>query len=1102
MLELILGISGTGKTGRVTAQMKARAAAGRPSILLVPEQFSSSAETMIYKALGDRLSACTEVYSFTSFAEHVLKTFGGAAAATLTDAARAVAVRRAMDALGDEAKLYRNNRRSTGFCNLAAQAIQELKTAGARPEHLLAAANKAQADGEKLRELGLIFAAYEDVIAGSAMDPSDRLTAAARRMDPAWLADRAVFIDNFDGFTAPQYRLLEKLVLAERCVVTLCCDGLADREAGLGLFSPVKQTAQRLLRLARRAGVDTAAPVLLEEDLRHRETPALAAVNRALAGAGLEEGEGSGREGLWLTPAKGLYDECKRVACRIAALARAGVRYGEMAVICRLLDGYREAIRYEFGLAGIPYFTDETDTMEHTAPVAFCSAALTLLARGLATEPLLRLLKTDLCGYDEQKIAALENYAYTWQLKASDWRDPFARSPAGFGAEMRPEDETALAEAEAVRGEVVPKVEAFLRAARGQTAAGISRQLYLLLEAFEADRHTLEAAARLERDGDGLRAGAVYRAWNTLMDLLGQMERLLGEDEIAPGEYQELFLLLVRSADMGHVPETQDAVILTTADRMRLSGPRVCFVLGAEEGKFPKLAGASGLLTHADRELLVESGVQMPGSFENRTLLEQMFFYRAMTAAAQRLYVSYTAPEAGGGPPAGALEPVLALCPPADRLEPAQWAPTPAAALDLYGEHYREDTPQVAALAGALAGAGRRDGALAASLAAMDAAASPGAFAAADRAGLEALLGRRMSLSPTRVEQYYRCHFAYFLQYVLRIRPRRRAQLSPVESGSLIHYILEHTMRRAGEAFPAMDRQALAALADQVADDYVRENMPDASARFAYLIRRLKRSVANLLFYLQAEQAQSSFRPAAYEQPIGEGGVPPLTVRTPDGHAVQVIGQIDRVDVMHREGRDYVRVVDYKTGTKVFSLDEVYCGLNTQMLLYLFTLCHAPGAVPGLENPVAAGVLYLAGDPPPKSATRATAQPLPVYKVDGLVLDDEVVLRGMDKEASGLFVPVAFGKDGRPRAGAKLASLEKLGNIERHITGLVTEMARGLYAGEIAARPLRTAAHSPCDTCDYRAVCRHEDGVGERTVHAPKQVFETAAPDGLPDKTS
>ena len=140
------------------------------------------------------------------------------------------------------------------------------------------------------------------------------------------------------------------------------------------------------------------------------------------------------------------------------------------------------------------------------------------------------------------------------------------------------------------------------------------------------------------------------------------------------------------------------------------------------------------------------------------------------------------------------------------------------------------------------------------------------------------------------------------------------------------------------------------------------------------------------------------------------------------------------------------------------------------------------------------GVLYLAADPPPPLLGRqAAAAYEPLYKVDGLVLNDELVVRGMDRDATGMFVPFAFGKDGAPRASAKLASLEKLGNIEKHLDALVVEMARGLYAGEIDAVPLRTAAHCPCDVCDYRPVCLHEDGRGETSVQAPKDVFETRA---------
>lgn len=1114
MLQLILGLSGTGKTAQVMEITKARAEMDCRSILLVPEQFTSSAETMAYTTLGDALSAFVDVYSFTSLAEAMLKQYGGVAVETLTDAGRVVLVRRAMDGLGDALQSYGRHRRNTGFCTMCADAIKELKIAGATGETVLAAAARLDGDGAKLHELGLIFAAYEGLLSGSAMDPSDRIATAARRMQTEPLAQTAVLIDNFDGFTAPEYDMLAKLMHAELCTVTLCCDSLADNDNGMGMFSPVKHTAARLRRLAARAQIEIAAPMVLETDYRHAQSVGLAGVARLLAGLPLLKEETPtrpwpkrrGREalatqaeenalyanasGVYLTPATGVYDACKTVAAQIAILCAQGVAYRDIAVICRLLDSYAAPLQYELGLVGIPYFTDATTTLEHTAPAAFFRAALGLLTRGVSTEPVLRMLKTDLCGVSAGDLAALENYAYTWQLRGGDWRAPFIQNPAGFGAELREEDAALLAAAEAVRGAVMPKIEAFLSAARGQDAAGLSKQLYLLLAAFDGEAHTKEAAALLEAQGDTLRAAVLYRTWNTAMALLGEMETLLAGERVTPAEYDELLVLLLRASDIGHVPQTQNEVIVTTADRMRLANPKHCFVLGLSEGEFPKAAGYSGLLTHADRACLVENGVEMPGSYENRTLLEEMFFYRAMTAACDGLYLSAIAPEYGAPPLTASLcEIVEKLAPPPLALTTAQKAPTPGAALDLLGIQYRDDTPETAALEAALAQT-TEDVACCAALEAMREAASPPPFRAYNETTLCALLGETMTLSSTRVEKYYTCRFAYFLEYVLHIRPRKKAELSPLESGTLVHYILEHAMRRSGEQFTTLSAEALKALSDAIADEYVAQNMPQAGVRFAYLIRRLKAGTLRLLTHLQKEQAQSSFHPVAFEQGIGfeAGDVPPLTLQTPDGRKVRVTGKIDRVDVMQREGRSYLRVVDYKTGSKEFKLDEVYCGLNTQMLFYLFTLCRNARAQ--YANPVAAGVLYVAGDPSPGDKLRLEAQQPLTYRVDGLVLDDSVVIRGMDKEATGVFVPLKFNKDQSPRASAKLASLEKLGNIEHHLEQLAVQMAEKLYAGDIAAAPLCTRQRTPCDVCDYKPVCCHESGKNETTVDAPKHLFE------------
>ena len=97
----IVGPNGSGKTTLLYSRIRARAEAGRRSILLVPEQFTSSTEGRIYRELGDALSGMVESFSFTRLAERILSAEGGAAVQPLSDAGRAVLVRRALEELQD-----------------------------------------------------------------------------------------------------------------------------------------------------------------------------------------------------------------------------------------------------------------------------------------------------------------------------------------------------------------------------------------------------------------------------------------------------------------------------------------------------------------------------------------------------------------------------------------------------------------------------------------------------------------------------------------------------------------------------------------------------------------------------------------------------------------------------------------------------------------------------------------------------------------------------------------------------------------------------------------------------------------------------------------
>ena len=1105
MLKLVLGGSGSGKTTLLYSRIKARAEQGRRSILLVPEQFTSSTEGRIYRELGDALSGMVESFSFTSLAERILSAEGGAAVQTLSDAGRAVLVRRALEELQDHVHYYYRHRRSAAFCQMAAQTIDELKSAGLSGAQLAELAPDCGPESGKLSELALIFQGYETLLAGTGMDPADRLELAADRLEaalargelPDFLREREVFIDEFDTFNAPKKRLMGAMLAALPTVtVALCDDGAPMVPGDMGLFSGAKQVAAQLRQLARKNGADAAVPELLRRDLRHKDAPGLAAVTELLEAGTCEVPPAAPEVRLFAAASR--EEEARCTAAAIRRLMRQGVRCGKMAVVCRNIPDYRAAIRYEFRMADIPLYCDEPTTPEFSAPATAVRALLALLRGADMTENLTILAKTGLCALTEPQVCALENYAYTWSPNAAAWRTKFEKSPKGFGEnELSDEDAKTLEDAETARQLLVTAVDELRSKVRGSSAEQISRELYFCLKKLGAEE---QQAALVEavRTARGIPAAEeAAREWNVVMQLLNEMAHLLGGQGVTFAEYEDLFSLLLRSSDLGHIPQTLDAVVLASAGKMRLDAPDYVFVLGLAEGEFPCAPSETGLLTHADRDVLMAKQIDLPDCFENRVVREQVCVYKALTAPAKGLWLSW--PKGQGKTLCAALEPIVeTLHPAAPELELPDLAATPADALDTLGGWPLTDTER-ASLTEALR-LPQTDAPQ--GLALLRRMEEDPPRQVNDLSALSGLLGQRLRISPSQLEKYYTCRYGYFLQYVLGLKPRRRAELSADQSGTLMHWVLQMALDPHPDAdnpcaglapFPELDDDAMAELASLLVDEYAKRYLPEDTARFAYLLSRLKKSMTSLLCYLRDEQKQSCFHPAACELHIGSGedAVPGQVYHLSDGRTVQLVGTVDRADEWVEEnGTRWVRVVDYKTGTKKLNLKEVYCGLDCQMLLYLFSLTRdKSGRFTGAEP---AGVLYLLADPAPKTTNRQQAQQDVQYELDGLVRDEQKVFDAMDADETGRYLPFGY-RNGVPSPSQKdkRADIAKLNRIQLHLDDLVTQMGSQLYSGRIEAEPLVAGAgRNPCVWCDYSFICCHETGIGERALEAPAKPFE------------
>ncbi len=91
----------------------------------------------------------------------------------------------------------------------------------------------------------------------------------------------------------------------------------------------------------------------------------------------------------------------------------------------------------------------------------------------------------------------------------------------------------------------------------------------------------------------------------------------------------------------------------------------------------------------------------------------------------------------------------------------------------------------------------------------------------------------------------------------------------------------------------------------------------------------------------------------------------------------------------------------------------------------------------------------------------------------GIILQDDSVIRAMDKDVSGKYIPVTVNRDGSYSKSSSLATEEEFQNIYQGLTAALQKAGSRVKSGQACSRPVRRGSRMPCDSCPMRAVCRH-----------------------------
>ncbi len=1112
-LTMIIGGSGSGKTEFIYKKIIEQSInePDRQFFVIVPEQATMQAQKEIVRLHPRHGTMNIDIVSFERLAYRIFSELAIPQPGVLDDIGKTMVLRRLAGQKRDDLAYFGANVTRPGFLDEIKSMISELYQYGITPEDLKETnvyGDLGQVLSAKLSDLGVLYQAFKDFIAERYITMEELLDRLCDVCDRSkLLKDSVVVLDGYTGFTPVQYRLIG-------CLMRLCADIFVTVTAtaeddifGTGnesdLFDMSRKMNAKLNALAKENFFNVNEPVFLGKRPfpRFSGSPALDHMERTIFRYPYAKFTAGGDE-INLVQAENPSAEISFVVNKIQTLiAKEGMRYRDIAVICGDLKGYSRQLAHQFEENGIPLFIDEKSDIAGNPFIRLIKSVLAIRQSDFDYESIFGYLRTGLVTEKRDMVDIAENYVRALGIRG------FKRWSGEWSEVYEGAENMNLTELNAFRQEVITPLASFhdKTAGRQITAGEVTAALMELFSDLDIERKLSDKAAGFGTSGDKEREREYSEVYGLVSDLLERFVELLGSEIISWKEYADILDAGFAQIRVGMIPALADRVVAGDLTRTRLASVKVLFFVGVNEGVVPADTTKGGILTEQERETLKRCGIELSPTAREEGFMQRFYLYLMMTKPSDHLYISWTVMSASGA----AMRRSVIINQIENRFP--NISVKEASALidpDISANAARN------AVTGALQEPERLDGdekfwdryerlsARTDTVREMERLAEAVTYSYKDHGiGKEAakeLYGNVLSGSVTRLEGYAGCAYSHFLSYGLGLRERQEYEIDLSDMGTLFHNTIDLFFTRVhdeGKDFRAITDDERKSLVKECVNDVVkqyRNTIMMSSARNDYLTGKVERISDETVRALIYQIRKGDFEPTEFEADVNT--VIPLD----NGASMNLRGRIDRMDVYEDDDKIYVKIMDYKSGSRAFDIDLLYHGLQMQLVVYMDTALKAEEEKHPGKKAVPAGLFYYHIDDPlierGDGATDGDIESalLRELRMNGLVNADLSVISHMDREIEkeSDVIPVTL-KDGiLQETKSSVAGEKRFKELFDFTEKKLKVMGNEILNGNIATDPYEQGDRTACTYCPYHGVCGFDlkiQGFGYRKFKHMKQ---------------
>lgn len=1130
-MNLIIGRAGTGKTEEIINRVSKDLKKDEKVYLIIPEQFSYTFERKITDSFSSVLNL--QILSFTRLTEQILSDSKYAKKTYLDDISRIIVLEEVLERL--DLSILKNKEKNIESIS---SAIEEFKRYKVRPEDLkeyieLKTRETKNLSLIKIEELAKIYEEYNKSIKDKYLDIADKEFEILDIIEEKEIFKNSkIYISQFSKLTFGEYAIIEKMLKQAAQVNIAITTDTIHMKSAYEVFSPTKKTIADLIRISQQNGVKvniiekkvnikhgqeiknlelsmvTDEPVLSLENSEKNEESNILEEN-----SGNEEEKLKKNQNITLRVYKNLEDELEDIAEDIKSkIINLNYSFSNIAVIFNDLQNQSDLVRRIFAKHEIPIHLEVNKKLEENSIIRYILELLEIISTNFSIESVFSFLKLKYTDFDINDVYLLENYVLRWDIKGYKWNQEWKNYDG-----LDPNDFDRIIN---LKNEFIKFIEDFKSKFNNEiTAKEISIEIYNLIEdkkVFESvineiDLLEIDETRKLELKAENA------TSLNLLKETLDRIVSIKKDDKITFDEYYRIFKLVISKTEIKKIPAVSDAVHFTTSQSHNIDGIKVLYIASLEDELYPIVPSHRAIINDDEKLNLRSYNINLADTDIEKLSEDEFNLYNILLIPSHFLHLSYHISSFKGGSkrPSIYINKVKRLL---------KYLEEESRIKGIYKENIVAYSNKVLL-----------DKVLSKYLEILEGKRvedewkylihflqkTSEEFREVEKNILDKNIASNLSLdilenmykntlhtSVSRLEEYAKCPFSYFSKYILNLYEDRRFQIEYFNTGILLHDVLESIAKKIklGEIdlksinskLPFLSQSEILSLKDgnqEFAKEFEEVNIKiensineiieeklkldkfrilSASPKFEFLTNKFKEQILEAGKAVIESMRLSDFEVLDSEIEIDKNFTA-SRINLNNDKNIQIYGQIDRADILKKDDKTYLQIVDYKSSAHDLDENKVRSGLQIQILTYLDILAKEKKYEPF-------SALYFGLSPYIQTGSKNTSLAKykhldSLYKMKGLIVNDVDIIKLMDKSLEAGYssiIPVGLKADGELNAYSSVKNVDEFADLRKDINKKVKEMSTNILQGDISIHPYRYKNEVGCRYCPYINICKFD----------------------------